>query len=345
MSGPTAYVARPETKRILTLVVGLTALICAMLALFAWPAANSAPRDLPIVIAGPHAETGPLTERLVIQQPSAYAIQLAPTRAEAVRSITEHKAYGALVASADGVEVLTASARSSSVAQLLDQVGAQAAAAAHRPLHMTDVVPAPADDPHGTGITSAVLPSVLAGLACASLSTVLIRRRGDRTLVAAGFSIVGGLAMAGVLQGWIGSLEGQFIANAAVLALTLGAISMTVLGLESLLGTRGLAVGAVLTMLVGNALSAAASAPEMLPVGWGALGQLLPAGAANTALRSVAFFDGNGSSRSLVVLGCWLAFGLALQVGAARLRRRPAAGASAPGDTGVTELHPAHAAG
>ncbi|MFC6704872.1 hypothetical protein [Flexivirga alba] len=345
MSGPTAYVTRPETKRVLGLVVSLTALICAMLALFAWPAANSAPRDLPIVIAGPPASTGPLTERLVIQQPSAYAIQLAPTRADAVRSITEHKAYGALVASSNGVEVLTASARSSSVAQLLDQVGAQLAGATHKQLHTTDVVPAPADDPHGTGITSAVLPSVLGGLACASLSTVLIRRRGDRTLVAAGFSIVGGLAMTAVLQGWIGSLDGPFVANSAVLALTLGAISMTVLGMESLLGTRGLALGAVLTMLVGNALSAASSAPEMLPIGWGALGQLLPAGAANTALRSVAFFDGNGSARSLVVLGCWLFFGLALQVGAAQRRRRPTESAPSASDIEVTELHPAHAAG
>lgn len=345
MSGPSAYVTRPETKRVLMLVVSLTALICAMLALFAWPAANSAPRDLPIVVAGPRAATGPLTERLVIQQPSAYAIQLAPTRADAVRSITHHEAYGALVVSSNGLEVLTASARSSSVAQLLDQVGARAAGATHQPLHTTDVVPAPADDPRGTGITSAVLPSVLGGLACASLSTVLIRRRGDRTLIAAGFSIVGGLAMTAVLQGWIGSLEGPFVANAAVLALTLGAISMTVLGLESLLGTRGLALGAVLTMLVGNALSAASTAPEMLPIGWGALGQLLPAGAANTALRSVAFFDGNGSARSLVVLGCWLVIGLALQIGAARLRRRPSTAAPTQRDTDVTDLHPAHAAG
>ncbi|HWC24631.1 MAG TPA: ABC transporter permease [Flexivirga sp.] len=344
MSGPTAYVARPETKRVVALVVALTGLICTMLVLFAWPAANSAPRDLPIVIAGPRASTGPLTERLVIQQPSAYAIHLAPTRADAVRSITDHDAYGALVTSPHGVEVLTASARSSSVAQLLDQVGARAAATAHQPLRMTDVVPAPADDPHGTGITSAVLPSVLAGLACASLSTVLIRRRGDRTLVAAGFSIVGGLAMAAVLQGWIGTLEGPFVANAAVLALTLGAISMIVLGLESLFGTRGLGVGAVLTMLVGNALSAAASAPEMLPIGWGALGQLLPAGAANTALRSVAFFGGNGSARPLAVLTCWLVVGLGLQVGAAQRRRRPAESTSSERDTEVTELQHAHAA-
>lgn len=345
MSGPTSYVARPETKPVVTLVISLTAMVCAMLALFAWPAANSSPRNLPIVIAGPPASTGPLAERLVIQQPSAYAIKLAPTRADAVRSITQHHAYGALVTSPDGIEVLTATARSSSVAQLLDQVGAKAAASAHQPLRTTDVVPAPADDPHGTGITSAVLPSVLAGLACASLSTVLIRRRGDRALVATGFSIVGGLAMAAVLQGWIGSLEGPFVGNAAVLALTLGAISMTVLGLESLFGTRGLGVGAVLTMLVGNALSASSSAPEMLPIGWGALGQLLPAGAANTALRSVAFFDGNGAARPLVVLICWLGFGLALQIVAAKRRRRPAEKTSTDHGNDVTRLQPAHAAG
>ena len=62
----------------------------------------------------------------------------------------------------------------------------------------------------------------------------------------------------------------------------------------------------------GNPLSGMTSAPEMLPSGWGALGQLLPPGAAGTALRSVSFFDGAGAGRPLVVLTCWLVAGLAL---------------------------------
>jgi hypothetical protein len=76
-------------------------------------------------------------------------------------------------------------------------------------------------------------------------------------------------------------------------------------------------------MLLGNPLSGLTSAPEMLPSGWGALGQLLPPGAAGTALRSVSFFDGAGAGQSFVVLSCWLVAGLALcGLGGLRSRQR-----------------------
>jgi hypothetical protein len=76
-------------------------------------------------------------------------------------------------------------------------------------------------------------------------------------------------------------------------------------------------------MLLGNPLSGMTSAPEMLPNGWSTLGQLLPPGAAGTALRSVSFFDGAGAARPLVVLACWLVGGLALcALGSLRTRGR-----------------------
>jgi hypothetical protein len=76
-------------------------------------------------------------------------------------------------------------------------------------------------------------------------------------------------------------------------------------------------------MLLGNPLSGLTSAPEMLPSGWGSLGQLLPPGAAGTALRSVSFFDGAGAGRPFLVLSAWIAFGLLLcAFGATRTRSR-----------------------
>jgi hypothetical protein len=108
-----------------------------------------------------------------------------------------------------------------------------------------------------------------------------------------------------------------------VIALSIGAISLTLLGLEWLIGTAGLALGSATMMLLGNPLSGMTSAPEMLPNGWSTLGQLLPPGAAGTALRSVSFFDGAGAARPLVVLACWLAGGLALcALGSLRTRGR-----------------------
>jgi len=64
-----------------------------------------------------------------------------------------------------------------------------------------------------------------------------------------------------------------------------------------------------------------ASAPEMLPAGWGAFGQFLPPGAAGQALRSAAYFDGAAAGGHLLVLGAWAVLG-ALLVTIGVLRRR-----------------------
>lgn len=141
-----------------------------------------------------------------------------------------------------------------------------------------------------------------------------------RVVGAVTFAATGALALTAVLQFWLGSFEGSYWANAGVIAMSIGAISLTLLGLEWLLGTAGLGLGAATMMLLGNPLSGLTSAPEMLPSGWGTLGQFLPPGAAGTALRSVSFFDGAGAGQSLLVLAGWLLVGLVLcGLGAARM--------------------------
>ena len=183
-------------------------------------------------------------------------------------------------------------------------------------------MPLPKDDPRGAGLAAGALPLVLGGIIAAGALTQLVRSGSRRMIGAVAFAITGGLALAAVLQYWLGSFEGSYLGNAGVIAMSIAAISLTLLGLEWLLGTAGLALGGAVMMLLGNPLSGMTSAPEMLPSGWGALGQLLPPGAAGTALRSVSFFDGAGAARPLVVLTCWLVAGLALcALGAMRSQR------------------------
>ena len=83
-------------------------------------------------------------------------------------------------------------------------------------------------------------------------------------------------------------------------------------------------------MLVGNPLSGAATAPEMLP-GWsGVVGRLLPSGAGGQLLRSTAFFDGRGASHSVVVLVAWLTIGVVLCLAGGLRPRRAATVAASP---------------
>ena len=99
------------------------------------------------------------------------------------------------------------------------------------------------------------------------------------------------------------------------------AAGLLMLGLGSMFGRVGLALGALTALLLGNPLSGLTSAPEMLPVGWGQVGQWLPQGANATLLRSTAFFDGAGGALPIVVLTCWSLIGVALIVAAALQQR------------------------
>ena len=318
---------RPPVVAVITL---LTAVLTVMLIAFAWPAARSEPRDLPLGVAGPAAAVTQITGALQQNAPDAFETHPYADRAAAVAAIEDREVYGAIVAGPDGPEVLTASAAGPAVAQVLTQLAgrlaAQQAQQTGRPAAaatVTDVVPLPADDPRGAGLAAGALPLVLGGIIAAVALTNLVGAGARRVVGALGFAVAGGLALTAVLQYWLGSLEGDYWTNASVVALSIAATSVTILGLEWLLGPPGLGLGAATMMLLGNPLSGLTSAPEMLPSGWGDLGQLLPPGAAGTALRSVSFFDGAGAGRPLLVLACWLAGGLLLcGVGALRGRGR-----------------------
>ena len=323
MSDPTVAEEsrRPPVVAVVTL---LTALLTVLLIAFAWPAARSEPRDLPIAVAGPQPAVAQVQGGLEQAMPGGFEVTAVEDRAAAVKAIEDRDVYGAIVLDPQNPEVLTASAGGPAVAQILTQLSSRMAAQNQEAApKVTDVVPLPQDDPRGAGLAAGALPLVLGGIIAAAALTQLVKGGSRRMAGAVTFAVTGGLALTAVLQYWLGSLEGTYWVNASVIALSIGAISLTLLGLEWLFGRVGLAMGAATMMLLGNPLSGLTSAPEMLPSGWGALGQLLPPGAAGTALRSVSFFDGAGSAGPFLVLTCWFVAGLVLcGLGAMRSRTR-----------------------
>jgi hypothetical protein len=323
-ANPTTESPGRHRPPVVVVVTALTGLLTVLLIAFAWPSARSEPRDLPLAVVGSPPAVAQVTGALEQALPGGFELQMQSDRAAAVRAIEERDVYGAIVLNQQNAEVLTASAAGPAVAQILAQLPARLAAQ-HPGLtpKVTDVVAVPADDPRGAGLAAGALPLVLGGIVAAAALTQLVSSGARRVVGALGFAVAGALAMTAVLQYWLGSIEGSYWLNASVIALSVAATSITLLGLEWLFGTPGLGLGSALMMLLGNPLSGLTSAPEMLPSGWGALGQLLPPGAAGTALRSVAFFDGAGAGRPVVVLCGWLAGGFLLcALGAARSRSR-----------------------
>ncbi|MDI6102387.1 hypothetical protein QLQ12_27585 [Actinoplanes sp. NEAU-A12] len=313
----------------------LTVIISVLLTAFAWPAVRSSVHDVPIAVAGPAPAVQQVTAALEQRLPDAFEITVVGSTAAAEEMIRDREAYGAIDLTSGSPQILTASAASAAIAQTLNAVGtalSQAQAQGGAPaVAVRDIAALPADDPRGAGLAAGALPLVIGGIMAAALLTARLRGTGRRVAGALSFAVTGGLAMAAILQFWLGSLGGDYLANAGAITLSIAATALTLLGLESLLGAAGLGLGAAVMMLVGNPLSGVATAPEMLP-GWsGAVGQVLPPGAGGSLLRSTAFFDGAAATHPIVVLFGWLAFGALLCVASAvRAGRRPAPAAAEP---------------
>ncbi|MCX5582797.1 hypothetical protein ACFV0H_00650 [Streptomyces erythrochromogenes] len=282
--------------------------------------------DVPIAVAGPAPAVKQITPLLDQRLPDGFEVTEVADTAAAEQLIRDRKVYGAIDLSAGTPQVITASAASTAVAQALNSIatGLSQGQGSSTAVTVRDLIPLPAGDPRGAGLSAGALPLVMGGLLAALLLTRLVRGNLRRVTGAFAFAITGGLAVAAILQFWLGSLDGSYWANSGAIAVTIAATSLSILGLESLLGYVGFGLGAATMMLIGNPLSGTATAPEMLP-GWsGALGQLLPPGAGGQLLRSTAFFDGHGATRSATVLVAWLTLGVVLCL-AGNLRRRPTA--------------------
>ncbi|HTJ33069.1 MAG TPA: hypothetical protein VL738_07550 [Dactylosporangium sp.] len=313
------------------IVLLLTALLSLIMIAFAWPATRSSVHDVPLAVAGPAPAVSQVVQQLEAKRPGAFDVTTVADTAAAEKLIRDREVYGAIDLTSGHPQVIIASAASPVVAQALQQVALGLGGGENAAPAVRDLVPLPADDPRGAGLAAGALPLVLGGIIAAGLLTNLVAGIGRRVAGALAFAITGGLALVAILQYWLGSLEGDYWTNAGVVALSIAATALTLLGLEALLGVAGLGLGGALMMLLGNPLSGLASAPEMLPSGWGAIGQYLPPGAAGSLLRSTAFFDGGGAEPHLLVLGAWAVLGLLL-VGASGLRKRSARTADAPAE-------------
>ncbi|MER5866173.1 hypothetical protein [Kitasatospora sp. NPDC002040] len=315
------------TGRKLTLVVlGLAALVTAMLCAFALPSLHSGPHRVPIGVTGPQESTEALRQNV---DGDAWKVRTYPTAEALQAAVKDRDVAGGLAVTDRRVDLYTATAGGPSATAALTALGDTIAAQQGTRATVHDLVPFTRDDPRGAGLTAALLPMIFGGIFPALiLSSAFPGHRGLRTRVAGAllFSVVAGAAIAAVLQYATHSVDGNYWLTATGLILGTAALSTTLLGLQALLGAAGFALGGALMMLLGNPLSGLATGPHWLPTGWADLGQLLPPGASGSLLRSNAFFNGTGAALPALTLTAWTGLGITLALFADRRGRRAAAG-------------------
>lgn len=307
-AGPSA----DKPTKLIGIVLGLTAVICAMLFAFAAPSLNSGAHDLPLAVSGPQAATAQVVATLQQRAPGTFEVTTYPTAEEAATAITHREAVGGIALGADGVTIQTAAGAGAPYKNVLTGIGTQLAASGQK-VSYTELAPTTAKDPNGNAIATLGFPLLFGGMAASAALLMAYKGRvRNRFIAATALAVIGGLATTAILYYGFGAFDNDFLLIAAAVTAGIIAISYCVLGLEQRFGTPGLGIMGVLLMFLSNPLSGLASGPQWLPSFWGELGQYLPIGAAGTAIRSAAYFDGAGATRAWIVLACWALFGLVL---------------------------------
>jgi Protein of unknown function (DUF3533) len=317
-----------EDRRLLIALVGVLVVVFALVG--SNVAANHAPKPhhVPVGIIGTPPAVGAVAGPLGHRAPGAYQIHEYSSLAAARHAILHRTIYGAYRPVPSPL-LLVASAASPSVAALLQQTFAPAARTQGQALAIRDLVPLPSSDSRGATAFSAVLSLIIAGIMGSTVIYLLGQHRPPPVRLAAmvALGIGAGLVTALVTNVVVGAFSGHFLAVWGVSALFMLALGIPIAAFQVLVGAAGTAIGAVMFLVIGNPASGGSSAPELLPGFWRGVSQLLPPGAATTAMRDVVYFHGHGMTHALLVLGIYAILGATVVfiVHILRARAKPAA--------------------
>jgi hypothetical protein len=314
-------------RRLLIALAGVLVLVFALVG--SNVAANHAPKphQLPVGVIGTPPVVGAEADSLGYRAPGAYQIHAYTSLAAAKAAILHREVYGALRPAPTPL-LLVASAASPPVATLLQQAFTAAAKAQGKTLVVRDLVPLPSSDSRGATTFSMLISLLVAGIIGSAVIYLLGRHRPPPVRLAAmvALAVSAGLVATLVTNVLIGAFHGHFLAVWGVAALFVLAVGLPIVAFQVLVGAGGIAIGAVMFLVIGNPASGGSSAPVLLPGFWRALSQLLPPGAAITAMRDVVYFHGHGMTHALLVLGIYAILGatVVFTVQMLRARARPA---------------------
>lgn len=307
----TAKTTRRPLPQMLAVTFGVPVAICLMLWAFLAPSFGSGPSGVPIAIAAPEPVQAKITSEM--EQQEAHPDLISVDSSDRAKEMVQNReAVDAVVIGKGEATVYEASGNGSPYVQMLDGM-AKKLKASGTEVKTEDLAPLTEDDPQASGISMLGLPLAFGGIISAVLSTFLLRGHKWMKLFAlAGIAALGAGTVVWMLHGVYGTLDGNIFQEWLGIALGIAATSTVTAGLAALIGTPGIAIGAVLTIFVGNPLSGLATGPWLLPAGWSTLGQLMPIGSTGFLIRSISYFDGAGATRAWSVLVAWVIIGLLL---------------------------------
>ena len=292
------------------------------------------PRSVPIGLVGSPAQASRLDATLGHQAPGAFAISSYPSATAARNAIGDRSIDAALVPGPAGQHLLVASAVSEAETNAIIKAFEAGAARAHVPLAVQDIRPLHNGDPEGLAqlffCVALLAPSLVFG-------NMLISKIGTRLnefrhlgLIALYSVIVAAVATA-IADAGIGALTGApwgIFGIGALLAFATAVIGAAATRWAS---TIGYVVLLLLFVPVGISSSGSTLGPRMITPWWAGVGQALPVGSAQPAVRNVTYFNSHAIVDPLLILSAWALAGVIALILAAFLHPSTTTTASAAG--------------
>jgi hypothetical protein len=297
-----------------TVVIGL-ALLLAFTAVYTAAFHEPRPHGLPIGVVGdpPRVAVNALTQ-------AGFQVHSYDDEASARRALLDADVHGVLVSGAATDRLLVTGAYGKAPTEVVTAALEGVARHEGRRVQVSDLKPLPRHDALGLAAFFTVFGTALPSLLFGALLAIFHRSQPGlmRRTILASYSLLAGIVVALSVEDLVGALSGHFWAVAGVASLLALAVASLTFGLERLLGPPGIAVAALLVMLLGQSSTGGAVGHVLQPGFYGAISQLFPNGAALTAMRNVMYFGGAHILVPLLVLGVWAVVGAGVELAADR---------------------------
>jgi hypothetical protein len=292
-------------------VAGLV-LLLTLIGLLGTAIRDPRPHEIPVGLSAPAPVVEQLTRGFQTAAPGAFAFTTYASEAEARAAIDRRDVVASLIAGAAGPRLVVAGAAGDAISGGVTAAFTNAFRAQGTELAVEVVHPFQAGDPHGIVLFFLILATLISSLVAGALTVLPAPDRSWATQI----GIVGTYAVsAGVLgtlaTDWlVGGLgDGLWLAIGVVALLSL-AVGSVIAACARIMGPAGVALGALVVVLLGLVSSGGPLGSEFLPDAYRALAPWLPVAPASSALRGALYFDGAGVTDPVVLLSVWAALGI-----------------------------------
>lgn len=296
------------------MLAGLLALVT-LLGLIGPAIKSLRPHDIAVGLVGPAPAVEQISNAFATNAPGAFTFTTYSSESDARAAIDSRTVNGALVLSPAGPHLIVAGAAGDGVTGVITGAFTNVFRSQGQTLSVETVHPFASGDPHGLilfFVLLAILISTLIVHALASLGRS--SRISTRIALVCLYALVAAPVAMGVATWIAGDYGSGFWTATALLALGSVAIGAVVAGAASLFGRVGIALSALIVVLLDLVCSGGPIGSQLLPDAYRWLAPGMPAGQLYSGMRGALYFNNAGIAEPVGVLSLWLLGGLVLMV-------------------------------